>query len=173
MEKRSPLDSSWIPVGKVARPFSVRGWFWLYDYGEVISHLRPGLSCRLEKGFDSIQASFLECFSCSSRLRVLLEGISDRSSAEYWINADFMIRRCDFSPTSCGEYYWVDLLNMAVENRQGCVLGTVGRIVRGVVDDFLEVHSSSGQFLIPARYPFFSSVDFARSVVVVDWCADG
>ncbi|CUT16888.1 putative 16S rRNA-processing protein RimM [Candidatus Ichthyocystis hellenicum] len=173
MEKRNQLDSSWIPVGRVARPFSIGGWFWLYDYGEVISHLRPGLSCRLEKGLDFFQASFLSCFSCSSRLRVLLEGVSDRTSAEYWVGADFMIRRCDFSPISSGEYYWVDLLNMSVENRQGCVLGTVGRIVRGVVDDFLEVNSSSGQFLIPTRHPFFSSVDFSRSVIVVDWHPDG
>ncbi|WP_175330557.1 MULTISPECIES: ribosome maturation factor RimM [Candidatus Ichthyocystis] len=168
-------DSEWVPLGRVARPFSINGWFWLFDYGEVAVHLVPGLSCCLRKSSDSLHSSVVSWFSCSSRLRLLISGIRDRSTADFWVGADFMVRRCDFPEVLDGEYYWVDLLHMKVENQQGHTLGTVNRIMRGVSDDFLDVCplSGTGSFLIPARSPFFFGLDAERSVVLVDWFIDG
>jgi 16S rRNA processing protein RimM len=109
-----------------------------------------------------------------------LMGVSDRDAAEALKGAVVQISRSLFPPLSDGEFYWVDLIGMAVENLQGEQFGTVRNLmdngahpilcVTGPDDSALE--KPKHESLIPFVDHFVKTVDQKARKITVDWGLD-
>ena len=97
-----------------------------------------------------------------------LEGVDDRNAAELLRGLDVAVTREDLGEAEEGEFYWVDLVGLAVVNLQGEALGQVEDLLRTGGSDVLVVRGERER-LIPFVADYVKSVDREARRITVDW----
>ncbi len=107
----------------------------------------------------------------------LAHEVPDRDAAEALRGARVFIGRSSFPTAGADEFYWVDLIGLAVVNRQGEALGSVAGLIdtgphsvlrvapEGVVDE-------ASERLIPFVAAYIDSVSLEQRLITVDWGLD-
>jgi len=102
--------------------------------------------------------------------------VPDRNAAEALKGARIFVPRSSFPSLPEGEYYWIDLIGLAVVNRQGAPLGSVRDLIATGPQQVLVVgYDESGkprQRLIPFVSAYVDTVDLPARHITVDWQAD-
>lgn len=102
--------------------------------------------------------------------------IVDRSLAEALRGARVFVSRASFPTPADGEFYWVDLIGMAVVNRQGQRLGEVIGLVETGPHGVLRVRppgaDDGAETLIPFVDAYVDDVSLAERRINVDWGLD-
>jgi 16S rRNA processing protein RimM len=102
------------------------------------------------------------------RLVLKLEGIDDRSSAEELRGSDVDVLLEDAVPLPDGEYYWQQIIGLAVEDTAGRVLGRVNEILRTGANDVYVVSTAGREILLPAIKDVVRLIDLDGGRMVVD-----
>lgn len=107
------------------------------------------------------------------------QDIPDRNAAEALIGCRVFVPRASFPSTDQGEYYWVDLIGLAVINRAGQALGQVEDLLETGAHGVLRVLApapAEGQppveRLIPFVAAYVDDVDLGQRRILVDWELD-
>lgn len=109
----------------------------------------------------------------SDALVVRFEGVSDRNGAEALKGMLVGVPREAMPDASKDEYYWADLIGLAVVNAHEECLGTVDRLIETGSNDVLCVTSEDGkERLLPFVAAVVLDVDLAAQRIRVDWEAD-
>lgn len=169
----------WIKVQAFAADpqalFSSRRWFLKPPEGGPVRRPVPG---------GPVLPAMLRVISAREHGDVVVaqvHGVDDRSGAEALRGQRVFVGRSSFPTAGDGEYYWVDLIGMAVLNRQGERLGTVAGLldtgphsVLRVVPDVLPSGASAeeAERLIPFVAAYVDDVDMPARRITVDWGAD-
>ena len=111
--------------------------------------------------------------------------LRDRSAAEAMRGARVFIARSNFPTAGDGEFYWIDLIGLAVVNRQGEALGDVIGLLDTGAHSVLRLRrpdaqtpagdaapSDTSERLIPFVGAFIDDVDLAGKRIIVDWGLD-
>lgn len=107
--------------------------------------------------------------------------VPDRSAADALKGARIFISRSSFPTAPDGEYYWVDLLGLAVVNRQGEALGTVVDLLDTGAHSVLRLRRAdtapdaagdAAERLIPFVAAYVDDVNLAERRITVDWGLD-
>ncbi|MBI3283896.1 MAG: ribosome maturation factor RimM [Burkholderiales bacterium] len=109
-----------------------------------------------------------------------LVGVADRNAAEALKGATVKISRKHFPALAKGEFYWIDLIGLQVDNLQGEHLGVVRDlmdngahpILRVAAADIPETELAKHERLIPFVESFVKEVDQSARKILVDWGAD-
>ncbi len=105
-----------------------------------------------------------------------LVGIVDRTGAEGLKGARISIARRHFPVTDDDEYYWVDLIGLAVVNGSGESLGEVADLLDNGAHQNLVVRQVEDgkpvERLIPFVDAHVTTVDLPARRIVVDWQKD-
>jgi 16S rRNA processing protein RimM len=108
---------------------------------------------------------------------VTMVGIGDRDVAEALKGAAVFIRRSEFPKLDEeNEFYWSDLIGLAVENQEGESLGTVADMMSNGPQSILrveyEAEGTAQERLIPFVDQFIIKVDKDAKKIIVDWGLD-
>ncbi len=104
--------------------------------------------------------------------------VADRDAAEALTGSAVFVSRASFPSAGDGEYYWVDLVGLAVLNREGDLLGHVTGLIDTGVHSVLRVRRAdaaadaaveAAERLIPFVAAYVDSVDLAAGQIRVDW----
>jgi 16S rRNA processing protein RimM len=95
--------------------------------------------------------------------------VDDRDAAEALRGARVFVARSSFPTAGEGEYYWVDLLGLAVINREGQALGTVADLIDTGVHSVLRVVQGDSEHLVPFVAAYVDDVNLAQRSITVDW----
>jgi len=102
--------------------------------------------------------------------------VDDRTGAEALRGARIFVARSSFPTAGVDEYYWVDLMGLAVVNREGLALGKVRELLSTGPQTVLVVeYDEAGkqqERMIPFVSAYVDSVDMAARKILVDWQAD-
>lgn len=106
-----------------------------------------------------------------------LRSVADRDAAEALKGARIFVARAAFPRTAADEFYWVDLIGLAVRNRQGEALGEVVGLIDTGAHSVLRVApaGASGERaerLIPFVEAYVDRVDLGARRIDVDWGLD-
>jgi 16S rRNA processing protein RimM len=106
-----------------------------------------------------------------------LVGIVDRDQAEALRGARISVARRYFPVADDDEFYWVDLIGLAVVNLAGESLGTVEDLLDNGAHQTLVVRADGEggkrvERLVPFVAAFVPTVDLAARRIVVDWQLD-
>lgn len=187
MNRPAPLPAGLpddaVEVGRIRDAWGIQGWFKVQAYSASpealfsarVWHLLP--SERGAKTFSGAVALDIH------QVRVHGDGIVaqagevvDRTAAEGLKGARIFIARSAFPPLPEGEYYWVDLLGLAVLNREGVLLGEVADLLATGPQQTLVVHrhveGKAAERLIPFVDAYVDTVDLAGRRITVDWQPD-
>lgn len=111
-----------------------------------------------------------------------LVGVVGRDAAEALKGAAVQVPRSHFPALSTDEFYWSDLIGLAVQNLQGECLGTVSDMmsngpqsilrIAAVVDPAQDGADTAPERLIPFVEQYVIRVDKAAKTITVDWGLD-
>jgi 16S rRNA processing protein RimM len=100
-----------------------------------------------------------------------LDGCEDRDAAAALRGKLVAVPRAELPGTQSGEYYWADLIGLAVVNESAQPLGRVSGMLQTGANDVLVV-SGERERLIPFIATVVRSVDLPAGVMRVEWDAD-
>ncbi|MDX9718757.1 MAG: ribosome maturation factor RimM [Thauera sp.] len=170
-----------IVLGRIVAPFGVQGWVKIHPFGDDPLSWRKMSHWWLSSD-DAAPASHWKqytlaaCRAHGKGLVAALTEVPDRSSAEA-IDGFYIAAPREALPKPAeGEYYWGDLVGLAVENEAGEALGTVKGLVSTGAHDVLQLQEGEGEGSVERLIPFVAAyvldVDLAARRIRVSWEKD-
>jgi 16S rRNA processing protein RimM len=174
-----------LEVGRIGEAWGLKGGFRVLAYADPPEallaaprwHLRAPEDARRPTAAASLPAT-LEITSVRASgdgLVASSPAVPDRSAAEALRGARIFIARSQFPKPASDEFYWADLIGLAVVNRDGVALGSVVGLIDTGPQSVLRIRPDAGdadELLIPFVAAYVDSVDVAARRIVVDWGLD-
>ena len=165
-------DTKWVAMGYIKGAFGIKGWVKVAASTEYADSLLDYADWRLVKDNKTLIVSPSEGQLHNGELQVKFTGIDDRDEAHALRGYTIEVSRDQFADTEEDEYYWADLIDMSVINRQEEILGKVSKLMETGAHDVLVVDGQYGQKLIPFVAQFIDRVDVENRTITVDWGSD-
>ena len=178
-----------VAVGHITGAYGVQGWVRIHPYSAdagALLHAKtwwlsrastPGRSEPDPQTLHDVEK--LEAKIHGDDVVARIMGIVGRDAAEGLKGHVVQISRSHFPVLSDNEFYWLDLIGLAVENLQGDSLGVVVDLIDNGAHPILKVvkqaNSDSGserEYLIPFVAHFVPEVDQKNKKITVDWGLD-
>ncbi len=161
-----------VVMGKVVAAHGIRGWVKIQTYTEYLDSLFDYDIWYVGSESNWRPSAVEEAEVHGKVLVAKLEGIADRTAAEKLRGQLIAVPRDELPAQDDDEYYWSDLIGMAVENLSGEAFGTVDSLLETGANDVLVVKGGSGEILIPFIASVIQQVDLENRKIRVDWQAD-
>lgn len=187
-EDRADFPADAVEVGRIAGAFGVKGWIRVVPHARdpqaLFSSRRWYLRAAGRPGPGTTLPGLLRISQCrphGADVVARAEELPDRSAAEALQGALVHVSRASFPTAAEGEYYWIDLIGLAVVNRQGEALGSVTDLLDTGVHCVLRVRRpdavpdaevSQAERLIPFVDAYIDRVDLGARQIVADWGLD-
>jgi 16S rRNA processing protein RimM len=155
-------------IGRVVKPHGVKGKVKAEFFGEDL-HLFSLYRKILIEGDKGRPEPYeiLEAIPHPPRLILRLKGIEKIEETEPLIGKEILIEKEALPELEEGEYYWVDILGMKVETREGKRLGEVKKIFPTGANDVYVVAGKRGEIFLPATDEVIHSIDLKKGVMKV------
>ncbi|MBC7500983.1 MAG: ribosome maturation factor RimM [Herminiimonas sp.] len=167
-----------VMVGYVSGAYGLNGWVRIKPYSNDADALLHAKTWWLDKP-DLHDVDMMQAKMHSGDVVAKLMGVAGREGAEALKGAAVKIPRSHFPALSGDEFYWVDLIGLAVENLQGELLGQVADMMDNGAHPILRVAAANAaddgkaqEILIPFVDRFVKTVDQAAKKITVDWGLD-
>ncbi|MDP9107839.1 MAG: ribosome maturation factor RimM [Pseudomonadota bacterium] len=178
------VPSDLIQVGYISGAYGLHGWVKIRPFSSTCDALLAARVWWLDKpalhDVDVLQSKLH-----SGEVVAQLMGIAGRDAAEALKGNAIQIPRSHFPPLADGEFYWVDLIGLAVVNLQGESIGVVHDMMDNGAHPILRVLPqvanavtdppnpvAAQEILIPFVDQFVRTVDQANKTLTVDWGLD-
>jgi 16S rRNA processing protein RimM len=172
-----PADA--IEVARIADAWGIKGWFKVLPHSAepeaLFSSKRwflqpPGGASRTFRLAIREAKEHSDCIVASS------DEVPDRNAAEALRGARIFVPRSSFPTAGADEFYWVDLIGLAVVNREGVALGEVRELLSAGPQTTLVLQAVEDgkpvERLVPFVAVFVDQVDLAGRLITVDWQPD-
>jgi 16S rRNA processing protein RimM len=175
-----------VLVGYVTGAYGIQGWVRIRPYSADADALLHAKTWWLEGPQSHPELRDVEVMQAKAHggdTVARLMGVADRNAAEALKGTAVQISRRHFPALDNDEYYWVDLIGLAVENLQGETLGQVIDLMDNGAHPILRVALPAEPVEEPAKEPvpemlvpfveqFVKTVDLAGKKITVDWGRD-
>ena len=176
-----PADA--IEVGRIADAWGIKGWFKVLPYSahpEALFSTKCWFLLPTERGAQTFSGvarlAVKEAKEHSDTVVATAHGVDDRSAAEALRGSRIFVSRSSFPAAATDEYYWVDLIGLAVVNRQDEPLGSVKELLSTGAQTVLvleyEQDGKPGERMIPFVAAYIDDVDLQARRIRVDWQTD-
>ena len=157
-------------MGRVTAPHGVLGWIRVRAFTEAADGLASYSRWWLGGQADWVPWNVEAVETHRQGLAAKLEGCDDRNAAIALAKFDIAVPREALPETAAGEFYWADLIGLAVWNVQAEALGTVTSLIETGANDVLVV-TGDRERLIPFVASVIVEVDLAGARLKVDWAS--
>jgi 16S rRNA processing protein RimM len=188
---QSGIPEDLVTVGYVTGAYGIAGWVRIKPFSDDADALLSARRWWLGKpeSPELRDIDMLHAKSHGGDVVAQLMGVAGRDAAEALKGHQVQISRSHFPALSNDEFYWVDLIGLAVENMQGEQLGVVAdlmdngahpilRVVKPVAEGQIvqdtqpDTAPKIPEMLIPFVDHFVKTVDQAAKKITVDWELD-
>ena len=178
------LPSDAVELARIADAWGVKGWFKVQPYGgdagallgTRVWYLQPAEKGRKSFFDGTVVVQLRQARAHSDGVVAWAQGVDERDGAEALRGARVFVPRSEFPPLPQGEYYWVDLIGLAVLNREGVALGEVRELLAAGPQTTLVLrYDEDGKHrerMIPFVGAYVDAVDLAARRITVDWQPD-
>ena len=171
-----------VIMGRVVAPYGVFGWLKIVPDTEEFDGLLDYKKWWIGKDNDWRELAVKEAKIHNDVLVVKLQGIDDRDAAVACKGKQIAVPRALLPKLKSEEYYWSDLIGLAVKNQQNVDFGNITDVFATGANDVIVVKdvvvkdvakSDSGQErLIPYIAQVILAVDLRAKTMLVDWDSD-
>jgi len=159
-----------IVVGRISGVLGVKGWVKVYSYTDPKENIFNYSPWTLIKKGEEVRTYQVADGKLHGKTVVArLEEVTDRSQAESLIGSDVHILKSQLSAVEEGEYYWSDLIGMAVETAEGVRLGFVDSLLETGANDVLIVKGERERAIPFLQGQTILHVSLDAGVIKVDW----
>ncbi len=166
-----------VLVGHITGAYGLKGWVRVRPYSAEADALLYAKTWWLDKP-EMRDVSLMQSKQHGGDVVAQLMGVADRDAAEALKGTTVQIARSHFPALSDNEFYWVDLIGLAVENLQGEQLGKVAGLMDNGAHPILQVAQAVAgddkphESLIPFVDQFVVKVEREAGKITVDWGRD-
>jgi 16S rRNA processing protein RimM len=166
-----------IVLGRIVAPFGVHGWLRVHAFGDDPEAWQKmpqwWLSADVDAPDESWNTYRLEAIKLhGDGVVVKLAGIDDRDASEALGSCYFGAPREALPPSAPDEYYWADLIGLAVVNMQDQPLGRVKSLLETGANQVLVVVDGEHERLLPFVEYVVKAVDIPGGMIRADWDSD-
>ena len=177
-----PADA--VEVGRVLGAWGIKGWIKVQPHSaspEALFSSKRWFLLPPERGpkavFDGpVRLKISQAREHAAAVVASAHDLASRDDAEALKGARIFVPRSAFPTPQEGEYYWVDLIGLAVVNREGLALGEVTDLMATGPQQVLVIgYQEDGQQrerMIPFVDAYVDQVDLQARRITVDWQAD-
>ncbi len=165
-----------ITLGKVGAVYGIKGWLKIHSFTDEIDAILDYFPWSLKLGNNTRSVDVTDWRKHNKGLIVKVGGIDDRDNAQALVGSEILINESSLPELSQGDYYWRDLIGMAVVTTQGYDLGVVSELLETGANDVLVVKAnlndgfSKKERLIPYLLEqVVESVSIENKQICVDW----
>ena len=158
-------------MGRISAPFGVKGWLKVQPNTAAARNLLAYRTWWVESDGDWRKIAVAEARVQGRAVVAKLEGCDDRDAATAWRGKLVAVPRAELPGAKSGEYYWTDLIGLAVVNESAQALGRITGILQTGANDVLVV-AGERERLIPFIADVIRHVDLDAGVMRVEWGAD-
>jgi 16S rRNA processing protein RimM len=166
----------WVVVGRIGRPFGVKGWTHVHSFTEIPDRLFAYPNWQLKRSRGPILPIKCEEYKPhGSGYVAKFTDCDDRDLAATWTNAEIVVQRDVLPSLPEGEYYWQDIIGLTVYNLSGHCFGVVEEFWEVKANDILVIKepSTGKETLIPyVPEAYDIQIDFDKKAVTVNWPED-
>jgi 16S rRNA processing protein RimM len=161
-----------ILVGKISGVFGLHGWLKIFSYTKPKANVIGYKSWLLKKNNEERTVKAVQGRPQGNGIVAQIDGVTDRDQALLLMGWDIYISHEQLPALNKGEYYWVDLVGLAVENLEGLQLGKVDTIFETGANDILIVKGERERAIPFLRDQTVKAIDLESGKMIVDWDAD-
>ena len=158
-------------MGRITAPFGVKGWVKVQPNTAATRNLLDYRTWWVDGEGGWRETAVAEARVHGRAVIARLGGCEDRDAAAALRGSSVAVPRAALPGTNRGEYYWMDLIGLAVVNGAGQALGAVTGMLQTGSNDVLVV-TGERERLIPFIAEVIRDVDVAAGVMRVEWGAD-
>ncbi len=167
MNGRKPGEREVVPLGHISGVHGIQGWVKIHSLTEpreAIFDYQPWLL-----GSELQAARLVEGKTQGRRLLALLENMESREQAEALVDQRIAVYRDQFPELAPGQYYWTDLVGLAVRLEDGRELGQIDYLMATGANDVMVVRGERERMIPFVLGMYVKAVDLDGGVVTVDW----
>ncbi len=160
------MNSGLITVGKVTGHFGVQGWVKVYSYTQPMENITAYhdwiVGGQLIKGIRAKKhgKTVIACF----------DSVDNREKAQKYLGKEIAIAANQLAQLSDDEYYWHQLVGLAVFDQQQRLLGHVDSLFETGANDVMVVKLGNEEQLVPfVMGDVIKDVDLNAKSIVVEW----
>jgi 16S rRNA processing protein RimM len=184
----APLPDDAIEVARIAGAWGVKGWIKIQPHSarpEALFSSKRWYLQPPERGPQPFTGTLLlrvrEAREHSGGVVASIDGIDDKNLADALKASRLFVSRASFPTADPNEYYWVDLIGLAVVNRDGVALGSVRELLATGPQTVLVLEASEPaadgaakvvERMITFVSAFIDDVDLRAGRISVDWQPD-
>jgi len=166
-------EAGHIIIGKIVGVYGTKGWFKILSFTRPRENIFKYGPWLVKQNNQWLEMQLLEGKPQGKGLVASVEGITDRDEAMALVGSEIAINRAQLPAPKEGEFYWHDLINMQVINKQNEMLGVVTELLETGANDVLVVEADKQRHLIPyVQDVYIKDVDTEQGVIQVDWQSD-
>jgi len=158
-------------MGRILAPFGVKGWVKVQPNTAATRNLLAYQTWWVGREGDWREIAVAEARVQGRAVVARLESCDDRDAAAALRGKSVAVPRAALPRAQSGEYYWADLIGLAVVNGDAQAFGRITGVLQTGANDVLVV-AGERERLIPFIAEVIREVDVAAGVVRVDWGAD-
>jgi len=160
-------EDRWVRIGRVGRPFGLKGEVVIHYTGETPDRFQPGRTVQVLTREGRIPAKIATMRPMPGKLVVSFEGRADVDQVRPWVNCPLEVRASELPELEEGSYYHYQLLGIEVYAADGRRLGVVEEILTTAGNDIYCVRDGERELLIPAIADAIESLDPAAGRMVL------
>ncbi len=166
-------NANLLSIGKIVGAHGLKGVVKVFSYTESLARYQSGMQLFLK---DSHGNRFVRSVNWakphSKTILLSLDGVQERSQAEVLVGLELFIEKAELEELEAGNYYWDDLLGLAVYSVSGEYIGELSAIIPTGSNDVYVARQSGSEaqteVLIPALVSVIKEVDLDRKIMRVD-----
>lgn len=160
-------EPTWVAVGKIRKPFGLKGEISVEVFGDTADRFRPGqtLHLSLPQGRKPLTVANLRVLP--GKTLVSFEGVERVDDVEEWRGRLFEVPTPDLPDPEPGDYYYYQLMDLEVRDARGRRLGTVRDVQPNASKALLTVQGEGRQHLIPFVGAIIDDVDLEAGIITL------
>jgi len=179
MQSGATVPSDLVTVAHVSGAYGVQGWVRVRPYSADADALLGAQTWWLDRP-ELRDVRIIQARRHNADVVAQLMGVADRDAAQALKGAVVQIARSHFPALPDGEFYWVDLIGLTVENLRGESLGVVSDLMDNGAHPILRIavpvdapgSKAAAEILLPYVGQFVKSVILSQKKMIVDWERD-
>ena len=165
-----------IILGKVGAVYGIKGWLRIHSFTDEPDAILDYFPWSLKLGNNTRTVDITDWRKHNKGLIVKVRGTDDRDDAQAFVGSEIFTNESSLPALPQGDYYWRDLIGMAVVTTKGYDLGVVSDMLETGANDVLVVKANLNdgfgkkERLIPYLLDqVVESVSMENKQICVDW----
>ncbi|MDE0645727.1 MAG: ribosome maturation factor RimM [Gammaproteobacteria bacterium] len=169
---QSNHSDTFVVVGRISRPYGVRGWNHLTSFTDPQDNLASYKPLALNSGKSETSTwqicQELEFRQTNRGLLVCINASNTREDASRYVNQLIGTQRSCLPAIADNEHYWVDMIGTRVYDTSGNSIGIIDHVSTNGAHEILHIRRDDKEIYVPFVSEYVSKVVPGESLIL-DW----